>query len=431
MTAEDGFYHCELALVDGVFVERVQLRVAGGDLADVIAGVPPNPGDTQLGVVVPGFVNAHSHSFHRELRGRTHAGGGDFWQWRDQMYEAAARLTPESYRDLAERVFTEMRDAGYTSVGEFHYVHHDPEGAPYPGHAMEIALADAAAAAGIRLVLLDTCYLRGGVGQPLSAEQKRFGDGTVHRWLERWHALRETITASGRGLITVGAAIHSMRAVSRQDLTAIADDLPPDVPVHAHVSEQPAENHACLDAYGLTPVKLLSEHGLLTPRLSAVHATHLTSEDIRLLGEAGTTIVMCPTTEADLGDGVGPAPELLAAGAWLAVGSDQHAVIDPWEELSRLELDQRLRSQRRGIFSPEALWCAGTLGGRRSLGLSEVPQQNPGLVVGEPLDAVEIDMTTSRTRGARPEQLPLVARAADVTATIVGGRLTRPRAPGR
>ncbi|MGW3472611.1 formimidoylglutamate deiminase [Saccharopolyspora sp. NPDC000995] len=430
MTAVERFYHCELALVDGVFVEGVRLKVVGGEMAEVTVGVSPQPGDTLLGVVVPGFVNAHSHAFHRELRGLTHADGGDFWQWRHRMYRTAALLTPEGYRDLAERVFTEMRDAGYTAVGEFHYVHHDPQGEPYPGHDMELALAAAAASAGIRLALLDTCYLRGGVGQPLGAEQRRFGDANVNRWLERWHALRDTLTGSGRGLVTLGAAIHSVRAVSRHDLAVIADELPAEVPLHAHVSEQPAENQACLDSYGLTPVGLLSAHGLLSPRFSAVHATHLTPDDIRLLGEAGATIVMCPTTEADLGDGIGPAPELLAAGAVLAIGSDQHVAIDPWEELSRLELDQRLRFQRRGIFTPEALWKAGTVGGHHSLGLPGVRQQSPGLVVGEPFDAVEIDPTTSRTRGAQLRQFPLVARSADVTATIVGGRLTRPRTAG-
>ncbi|WP_197748112.1 formimidoylglutamate deiminase [Mycolicibacterium helvum] len=424
----DRLYHCELALIDGIFVQQVRLKVEAGDLAEVTAGVSPQPGDIPLGAVVPGFVNAHSHAFHRELRGRTHADGGDFWQWRRRMYETATHLTPDSYRDLAHRVFTEMRDAGFTAVGEFHYVHHDPQGQPYPDHLMESALADAAVSAGIRLVLLDTCYLHGGVGKPLGKEQRRFGDADVHGWLERWHALQDTLTASGRGLVTLGAAIHSVRAVSRHDLGVIADELPTDVPLHAHVSEQPAENRACLDAYGVTPTGLLSAYGLLSPRFSAVHATHLTADDIRLLGDARATVVMCPTTEADLGDGIGPAPELLAAGAGIAIGSDQHVVIDPLEELSRLEFDQRLRLQRRGIFPVETLWRAGAMGGGRSLGLSELCQRAPGLVVGEPFDAVEIDMATARTWGAEPSQLPLVARAADVTATIVGGLLTRPLA---
>ncbi|MGJ6126951.1 formimidoylglutamate deiminase [Mycolicibacterium sp. Y3] len=426
MTGPDLSYHCRLALVDGVFAGDVRVTLDRGMVTGLEAGVDQRPGDVQLDVVVPGFVNAHSHAFHRDLRGHTHADGGDFWQWRNRMYDIASRLSPESYRDLAEQVFTEMRDAGYTAVGEFHYVHHLPDGTRYPCHDMEIALADAATAAGIRLVLLDTCYLRGGIGQPLDDRQRRFGDSDVYGWLERWHALRDRLDAAGRGLVTLGAAIHSVRAVSRQDLAVIVEHLPGDVPVHAHVSEQPAENDACMAAYGVTPVGLLADCGMLTPRFSAVHATHLTADDIRLLGDARTTVVMCPTTEADLGDGIGPAPELLAAGAGLAIGSDQHAVIDPWEELGRLELDQRLRFRRRGVFSPDMLWQAGSLGGLRSLGLTMGRRRSPGLAVGLPFDAVEVDVRTPRTRGARPDQLPLVARSSDVTATIVGGHLTRP-----
>ncbi|QAY61631.1 formimidoylglutamate deiminase [Microbacterium protaetiae] len=417
--------HCRAALVDGAFADDVRITAREGVVVGVTSGVPAQPGDTRLGVVVPGFVNAHSHAFHRLLRGRTHGGGGDFWVWREQMYQAAAELTPESYRELAERVFVEMRDAGYTAVGEFHYVHHRPDGTAYPDHAMERALAEAAVAAGIRLVLLDTCYLRGGVGHDLSDRQRRFGDRDVHAWLERWHALREAVAGP---LVSVGAAVHSVRAVTPADLAVIGQELPADVPLHVHVSEQPAENDACRQAYSLTPTALLAEHGLVRPTLSAVHATHLTEHDIALLGAAGASVVMCPTTEADLGDGIGPAPELLSAGATLAIGSDQHAVIDPFEELARLELDQRLRAQRRGIFTPAQLWHAGSAGGARALGLPGWSER-VGLRPGIPFDAVEVDAATSRTRDADIGQLPLVARAADVTSTIVGGILTRREAP--
>lgn len=426
MTSVTETYHCESALVDGVFAKRVRVRVVDGTIVAITPDSPVESGDTQLGVVVPGFANAHSHAFHRQLRGRTHADGGDFWRWRDRMYDEAARLTPESYRDLAESVFLEMRDAGYTAVGEFHYVHHEPAGEPYKGHAMELALADGAVSAGIRLVLLDACYLRGGIGQPLSAQQRRFGDVDAQRWLERWHSLRVALDGTRSGLVTLGAAIHSVRAVSREDLAVLSAGLPADVPLHAHVSEQPGENDASMEAYGLTPLGLFAEHGLVSSRFSAVHATHLSAHDISVLGAAQATIVMCPTTEADLGDGIGPAPELLKAGAHLAIGSDQHVTIDPWEELSRLELDQRLRLQRRGVFTPETLWSAGTIAGYRSLGLAAEDGREPGLRSGDQFDAVEVDPTTARTRGADTLQLPFVARSADITATIVAGRLTRP-----
>jgi len=419
--------HAHAALVDGAFAADVRITARDGVIAEIASGVPAGSDDLALDVVVPGFVNVHSHAFHRLLRGRTHDEGGDFWVWRERMYREAGALTPETYRALAAQVFTEMRDAGYTAVGEFHYVHHRPDGTPYPDHAMERALAEAAVAVGIRLVLLDTCYLRGGVGEPLSDRQRRFGDADAHAWLERWHALREVL-AGYSDLVTVGAAVHSVRAVTPDDLGVIGRGLPADVPLHVHVSEQTAENDACVAAYGLTPTRLLAEHGLLRPTLAAVHATHLTADDVALLGSAGASVVMCPTTEADLGDGIGPAPELRDAGVTLAIGSDQHAVIDPFEEVARLELDQRLRAQRRGIFTPEQLWHAGSAGGARALGLGGETSRGhaaPGLRVGDPFDAVAVDARTARTRGADPLQLPLVARAADVTATIVGGTVTR------
>ncbi|MBN9191948.1 formimidoylglutamate deiminase [Microbacterium sp.] len=405
-------FHCAAALVDGHFAADVRVEVDDGVIVDLSADSAPTAEDVSLGTVVPGFVNAHSHAFHRALRGRTHDAGGDFWRWRTRMYEEAAGLTPDGYRTLATRVFTEMRDAGCTTVSEFHYVHHRSDGTSYPHHDMELAVAEAAASVGIRLLLLDTLYLRGGPGVPLAAEQLRFGDHDVHGWLARWHGLRDALGALASPLVSLGAAVHSVRAVAPADLVAVADGLPSDVPLHVHVSEQPAENEQCIAETGLTPTALLAASGLLSPRLSAVHATHLTPEDIDLLGGAGVTVVMCPTTEADLGDGIGPAPELLAAGARLAIGSDQNAVVDPWEETARLELDQRLRLGRRGVFTPRQLWAAGS--------------GTDGIRVGRPFDALEVASGTPRTAGADPLQLPLVARGEDVTATIVGGRMTRP-----
>ncbi len=410
-------FRCARALVDGRFADVVVIEVEAGRITAISSG--GGPATTQLGTVVPGFVNAHSHAFHRMLRGHTHADGGDFWRWRERMYAAAATLTPAQYRSVAESVFGEMRDAGYTTVAEFHYLHHRLDGTPYADHDMERALASAARGAGIRLLLLDTCYLRGGIGRDLDDAQLRFGDGTARAWLDRWYRLRDALAGDlddpRRPGIVLGAAIHSVRAVPYSDLAVIAADLEADVPLHVHVSEQPAENDACLDAYGVTPTRLLADLGLLAARTSLVHATHLTDDDIALIGAAGATVVMCPTTEADLGDGIGPAPELRDARARIAIGSDQHAVIDPWEELSRLELDQRLRLQRRGVFTPAELWTAGG-GGRAGA---------PGFRVGDVFDAVEVNAWSARTRNADPLQLPLVARASDVTATIVGGRMHR------
>lgn len=374
---------------------------------------------------VPAPVNAHSHAFHRILRGRTHqgapGGAGNFWSWRGQMYHAAAGLTPASYEQLATAVFAEMVVSGWSAVGEFHYLHHDLDGAPYAGaaeHGMELALARAAKAAGIRLVLLDSCYLQGGLAASgtvleLNETQKRFSDGDAARWLERHGQLAAALAAvdAGEGLVGLGAAIHSVRAVPPAALEHIAAGLDPALPLHVHLSEQPAENEACQAAYGLSPTGLLERAGLLTARLSAVHATHLSGADIAALGAAGAGIVMCPSTEADLGDGIGPARELADAGAVIALGSDQHAVLDPYLEQRALEHGARLRSGERGCFSPTELSAAARTGGLRSLGLAENE------------DYLKVRTDSVRTAGSRAAQLPLTATAADITEVHINGQL--------
>jgi formiminoglutamate deiminase len=401
---------CEQLVVAGTVTPRVRIvGEAGGTVARLEQGVDPSPRDLRLGLVIPGIANAHSHAFHRLLRGRTHDRGGDFWVWRERMYQAARSLEPDVYRAVARAVFAEMLCAGYTAVGEFHYVHHRPDGTPYP-HRMELALSAAAAEVGIRLTLLDTVYLAGGIGVPLSPEQRRFGDASASAYLERWHSLAEQIPG-------LGAALHSARAVPPEAMKEVVAGLPPDVPLHIHVSEQPQENQSVRDAYGVTPVRLLHDLGILSARLSVVHATHLTQEDIGLLGDAGVAVVMCPTTEADLGDGIGPARELLDAGAVLAVGSDQNAVIDPLLEIRGLEMQDRLRSLRRGRFTPAELGRAAGAGGYRALGLPE-PLRPGGL-----FDLVELDTRSARTVGAAPEQILLAATSADVQTVVVGGRV--------
>lgn len=410
---------CERALVGGESVPGVLIEVdAEGRVASTTMSTPAAGADLRLGLVVPGFANAHSHLFHRALRGRTHDVGGDFWRWRDEMYAVAGRLDPERYRELAVAVFSEMLSCGYTAVGEFHYVHHRPDGSRYPDHAMELALADAAEESGIRLTLLDTCYLTGGIGKPLNPGQLRFGDGTADAWLERWHDLREAL--ANRTLTTLGAAIHSVRAVPEEAIARIVAGLPVETPLHVHLSEQPLENEDSLRAYGVTPTALLSRLGALTERLTAVHATHLDDDDVRLLGDARVSIALCPTTEADLGDGIGPGRTLADAGARLCIGSDQNAVIDPLLELRGLEAGERLASGRRGVFTPAELWSAGSDNGYRSLGTG-----GAGFAAGDWADYVELDGASLRTVGSRDSQLVLTATAADVLTTVVGGRIVR------
>ncbi|MFT4235451.1 MAG: formimidoylglutamate deiminase [Microbacterium sp.] len=356
-------------------------------------------------LTVPAAANAHSHAFHRVLRGRTHGDGGSFWTWRERMYDVARVLDPELYGQLAEAVFAEMLIAGYTAVGEFHYVHHRPDGTPYDDpNAFGVALALAAERVGLRLTLLDTCYLESAPGQPLLLEQQRFGDGSASTWLDRWHGLSDLAS----DLVTVGAAIHSVRAVPPGAIAQIVQGLPAEAPLHVHLSEQPAENEQSLAAYGLTPAAVLAEAGALAPRLSVVHATHLTHDDIALLGGAGVTAVFCPTTEADLGDGIGPARELADAGAMIAIGSDQHVVIDPFAETRTLEGHERLRSGLRGRFTPAELDAIRGANGFRSLGIASD-------------DSVMLRDDSVRTAGA--DHPALVATASDVQRVTVAGRV--------
>jgi formiminoglutamate deiminase len=413
--------HAASVIIGGRTIESVRLTAdAAGRIASVEHGVPILLGDLSLGTVLPGMANAHSHAFHRLLRGRTHADGGDFWHWRSAMYRAAASLDPERYYAIARAVFAEMLVCGWTAVGEFHYVHHRHNGRPYtPAHAMESAVAYAAQDAGIRLTLLDTAYLAGGLNTPLLPEQLAFGDGSPERWLERWYALREHVAqTSGNGLVTLGAAIHSVRAVPVAAMATILEGLPSDVPLHVHLSEQPQENVDTLAATGLTPTGVLARLGALTPRVSLVHATHVTDADIELIGSSGATVVMCPTTEADLGDGIGPARRLSTAGAGIAIGSDQNAVIDPFLELRGLEAGERMASGQRGRFAPTELLHAATSAGYASLGLGAHE-----LALGQPLDLVEVSTTSLRTLGGDPEQIALTATAADVERVIVGGQV--------
>lgn len=413
-----GFWAAR-AVVGGRVLEGVAFSAdAAGRVDSWRAGVRAPAAALAFGLITPGFANAHSHAFHRRLRGRTHSLGGDFWRWREAMYAAAEDLEPDTYHELATGLFRELAGAGYTAVGEFHYLRHRRDGSPYPSNAMELALAEAARDAGIRLTLLDACYLTGGIGQELTGAQRRFGDGDAAGWLDRWGRLRDALAAPADtfGLVRLGAAAHSVRAVPPAGLARIAAELPAGVPIHTHLSETPQENRDCVRAYGLTPTQVMAEAGLLGPRLAAVHATHLTPDDIVALGASGATVVACPTTEADLGDGIGPARALADAGARLAIGSDQQVVIDPFRELASLEGHQRLALRRRGVFSPPELWRAGQADGYRCLGF------DPPLELGGPCDFIELDPASPRTAGSQPDQIIFAAGPADVLRTVVGGR---------
>jgi formiminoglutamate deiminase len=412
-------YWCESAWLTARFAEKVRLVVGSGIIKDVQVGVEPEPDDVRLmGVTLPGMANTHSHAFHRALRGRVNGGGGNFWSWREQMWAVAAQLNPDTYFALARAVFAEMVLAGITVVGEFHYVHHRPGGKPFGDpNAMSLALRHAADEAGIRLTLLDTCYLEGGLNGggyvPLHPGQLRFSDGSVDAWAERMSSRRIE-----NDKVRLGAAIHSVRAVRREDLPKVVEAAG-DLPLHVHLSEQIGENLACEMFYGRTPAQLLDDAGALGPNLTSIHATHLTDDDISLLGATGTGACFCPTTERDLADGIGPARALHDAGTPLSLGSDQHVIIDPFEELRGLEMHERLISNERDRFSAADLVVAASFNGYRALGWSDGGHLSKGALA----DFVTVRNDTVNTAGSAPDQIIYSCVASDVSTVVVGGEV--------
>ena len=316
---------------------------------------------------IRGFVNAHSHTFQRALRGR--AAGGDFWAWRDGMLAEAERQTPELVRSDYEHGYREMLAAGYTAVGEFHYI----------GVPEARAAADAAAAVGVDLVLLYVAYARGGL--------PRFRQDSVSAYLDQVETLR------GAGL-RVGLAPHSVRACPADWLEevgryAAAEELP----LHVHADEQPREIEECLAEHACRPIELLARTGCLTERTTVVHATHAEGTELDLLASHGSTICACPTTEADLGDGFLPAERIRTRGIPLCIGSDSNVRIDPFEELRELEGIVRRQTGRRGAFSTEELHAFGGEVGARSLGLEAWPD-------------IEIDLGHRSLRDVDVENVP-------------------------
>ncbi len=423
-------YLLERAWVEGAVQEDVYVEIEGGRFTAVevrgrssrLGGVapPPNVSDTRStgyhvaipGLTLPGLANCHSHAFHRALRGRTQRGRGTFWTWREQMYAVAERLDPDSYLALARATYREMVASGITSVGEFHYLHHQPDGTPYDDpNEMGLALVEAGRQAGLRVRLLDTCYLSSGFGEPPAGVQRRFSDGTAERWAERAALLPEADR---------GAAIHSVRAVPDDQLPIVVE-AGAGKPLHVHLSEQTKENDDCVAAYGATPTQLLADHGVLGPLTSAVHATHLTDDDIGHLGSTRTYACFCPTTERDLGDGIGPGRALVQAGSPLTLGSDSHAVVDLFEEMRAVELDERLATHERGHWSAAELLQAATVDGQASLGYDDAGR----IAVGARADLVTLDTAGVRTAGTGGDEHTAVfaATAADVVRVIADGRV--------
>jgi formiminoglutamate deiminase len=401
-----GQWHADQAWI-GHRADDVLIEVEGGRIKGVTEGVAAPTGAVRLeGWTIPGFANVHSHAFQRSLRGTIESGGGDFWEWRRHMYKAAEGWDPATYAKEASVIFREMVAAGITAVGEFHYLHEH-------GNGLGEALIDAASAVGMRITLIDACYLRGGLDRSLEGVQQTFSDGDADRWAARVDELKD-----GAG-VRIGAAIHSVRAVDPQSMRTVASwARKRNAPLHIHLAEQPAEVEECLAVEGCTPAQLLEREGILGPDLTAIHAIHVDERDISLLGEHKVSVCACTTTERDLGDRVGPIRKLVDAGSALCVGSDSNAVIDLLEEARGIELDQRRATGRRVLHHPEDLLRAATVDGMRALGW-DAGELKPGLLA----DFITI--------GQRPpvlwRQLDLgylmfCSSAQDVTNVVIGGQ---------
>lgn len=355
--------------------------------------------------LLPGFVNVHSHVFQRALRGHTHrplSAKDTFWTWRNAMYAQAHQLNPDSLYVLALQTYREMLKAGYTSVGEFHYVHHQPDGQPYAEpNVMAEAILQAGHEAGMRVVLLMTAYAQAGFHQPPNAGQRRFCDASVEAYLARVEMLR------GKGE-AVGVAPHSVRAVPEDWFRAIADySRRHALPLHVHADEQVAEIEQCQAAYACTPIELLERFGALGPHTTIVHATHASEREIGLLAQYGCNVCVCPTTEGDLGDGIAPYAALLAARIPLSIGSDSNTRLAPIEELRWAEYTARMRYQRRRVLiaqdmaSPGPLLLDyGTRYGAKALGLA-----TGSIAPGMDADLIAVDLRHSALSGWTAEDL--------------------------
>lgn len=399
-----GKWHAEQAWL-GRRAENVLIEVEGGRIKSIEEDVfAPRDAVELKGWTIPGLANVHSHAFQRLLRGEIESGGGDFWEWRERMYRFT-QWDPADYFAHARAVFREMLEAGITAVGEFHYLHSH-------GNELGEALIDAAAEEGIRITLLDACYLRGGLdGRPLDVEQLNFSDGDADAWARRVDDLSD-----GDG-VRIAAAIHSVRAVDSESMRVVATwARERQAPLHIHLAEQPAEVEECLAVEGCTPAELLEREGVLGPDLTAVHAIHLSERDVNLLGANQVGVCSCPTTERDLGDRVGPLQALSQAGCALSVGSDSNVVVDMLEEARALDLDQRRATGRRVLHQPLELLQAATVNGMRALGW-EAGDLKPGMLA----DFITLDSSGGLWREMTPAYVVYGMSRCDVTSVVVGG----------
>lgn len=387
------------AWVNGRWEHDVCLEVdARGHWAAITPGIARAPAHATVlpGPVLPGLVNAHSHAFQRAFAGlaeRRETEADDFWSWRDRMYGAALRITPAQMRAVAAQLYVELLQGGYTQVCEFHYLHHQEDGQPYADEAtMAWAVADAAQHAGMGLTVLPVLYERAGFAQPaLRPDQRRFA-GTPD-FIAR---LQSTVQASGRPLLNAGVAIHSLRAASAASIDALLAQVgDADMPIHIHVAEQMQEVRDCLAATGQRPIAHLAQRFSMDSRWQLVHATHTETAEINAVARSGAGIVICPSTEGNLGDGFADLPGWLAAGVPMALGSDSHVGRQWNEEIRWLEYGQRLRLQQRNVAAApdhQPATAARLLDAAVHAGAATSGHTNWGLQVGARADALVLDV---------------------------------------
>jgi formimidoylglutamate deiminase len=371
--------HARRALLPHGWADDVLLSISQDGTIDAIAHGPRGPdAEAARGPVVPGMPNVHSHAFQRALAGRTGAIGGgshdSFWTWREAMYAFAARADADAIQAIAAQAFVEMAKAGYTTLAEFHYLHHDPGGAPYADRAeLSRRIVAAAAEAGLGLTLLPAFYAHGGFGgRPPASAQRRF----VHS-VDAFAALLADLAPLARDAgVRLGVAPHSLRAVTPDELETVVGAVPVDAPVHIHAAEQRREVDECVASLGARPIEWLLDHARVGPRWCIVHATHMTREETVRLAASGAVAGLAPTTESDLGDGIFPGAEFLHAGGRFGIGSDSNTTLDPFAELRTLEWSQRLRYEARHCLADAGergtiatrLWTHAARAGARAVG---------------------------------------------------------------
>ncbi len=380
------------ALLPKGWADNVRLGIDGGRIREVVAGASPGKDDYVGGIAIPGLGNAHSHAFQRALAGHTErrspAGQDNFWTWRERMYELAGSMDPEALRAIAAQAYTEMLQSGYTSVAEFHYLHRAP-GGNNGDDAMFRSIREAAEQSGISLTYVPVLYERAGFDKPQPENQQKCFALDLESFLD--HHRRVLEAADDR--VVVGIGVHSLRAVSKESLAAVVREAEAaDVPLHLHIAEQQREVDQCMGAYGRRPVRWLLQEFDVGRRWCLVHATHMDAEETEQLARSGAVVCLCPSTEANLGDGLFPLHEFLQQGGTIAIGSDSHVSINPFEELRWLEYGQRLASRSRNIAALEEAHVGRELYGRTLAGGAQAcGYASVGLEQGARADLVVLD----------------------------------------